>query len=157
MHVRLLRFSRPIVPKAPRSTALGNSLFSHPSGWNLSAHASNWSLHSCHSIYQDKTKSLQSFSSCLDHFVTPSSQWKHWLSHLWHAFNNAVTHFVQQTCPRHPPELVSAQILLPKCSPGQPALRWVTSVSEMQHAYLSSWNKGSILLKVKEDFLELSI
>lgn len=53
-------------------------------------------------------------------------------------WNNAITHFLRQTYPRHPPELVSALILLPKGSPGQPGLHLVTSVSEMQHGYLSS-------------------
>lgn len=62
----------------------------------------------------------------------------------------AVTHFLQQTYPRHPPGLVSALTLLPKRSPGQSGLCLVIWVSEMQHAHLNSWNKGSTKLKMNE-------
>lgn len=41
LHLRLLQFPHHTVPKALQSLALGNSLFSHPSGYKLSAHASN--------------------------------------------------------------------------------------------------------------------
>lgn len=73
-------------------------------------------------------------------------------------WNNADTHFLQQTYPRHPPGLASALILLPKYSLGQPGLHLVMSVSEMQHGYLNSWNKGSIKLKMNEDlFLRIKL